>query len=215
MLSGMLLRAELSDYERTQVELLLNQCDTVIGACERIYSTAMPLAYNRHASLWPAVAGERVCLHPTWGQALSCVRPRCRHAHRFLLTFITFLPFALWPLFEWMTCAVMPVLSFLLVATENIGIQIEEPFRVLDLPAMCRSTLRALSTMAEDWKASQDLAASALSEVPSKPPTAAVAPPVHAEMSSSSMSESASARPPGNGRLSAPPSASDFEMMVA
>ena len=61
VLSGLLLRAELSDYERSQIELLLNQCDVVIGACERIYSTAMPLAYNRHAR-GAAVGAHAACV---------------------------------------------------------------------------------------------------------------------------------------------------------
>ena len=45
----------------------------------------------------------------------------CRHTHRFLLTYITFLPFALWPLYEWATLPIMAVTGFLLLGVENIG----------------------------------------------------------------------------------------------
>lgn len=45
----------------------------------------------------------------------------CRHTHRFLFVYLTFLPVALWPLYEWFTLPIMAVLTLLLVGLENIG----------------------------------------------------------------------------------------------
>lgn len=56
--------------------------------------------------------------------AVSCfLLHACRHTHRFLLTYITFLPFALWPLYQWVTLPIMAVMAFLLLGVENIGEQ--------------------------------------------------------------------------------------------
>ena len=41
VLSDLLLRASLSDYERSQIERLLSKTDVCTGACERILRTAM------------------------------------------------------------------------------------------------------------------------------------------------------------------------------
>eukprot|EP00887_Chlorella_sp_A99_P004675 scaffold4.g4675.t1 len=116
VVSSILLRADIHDFERVQIEELLNTCDVCTGACERILRTAMPLA----------------------------------HTHRFLLVYITTLPFALWSTFHWATLPVMAVLSFLLLGVENIGIQIEEPFRVLPLDGISAGTVRAVATMLSD-----------------------------------------------------------------
>ena len=38
---------------------------------------------------------------------------------------------------KWATLGIAPLIAFLLLGTENIGVQIEEPFRVLPLEAIC------------------------------------------------------------------------------
>ncbi|KAL4859746.1 hypothetical protein ACK3TF_000036 [Chlorella vulgaris] len=82
-----------------------------------------------------------------------------RHTHRFLLFYITFLPFAFWPLYKWYTLPIMAVLAFLLCGVENIGVQCEEPFRVLPLNHICAGTTRALRFMMNDEHESASMAA--------------------------------------------------------
>lgn len=56
---------------------------------------------------------------------LTCVLPLCcgllLQASRYLMLFVTFLPFAFWPLFGWVTIPIMAAFTFLLVGLENIG----------------------------------------------------------------------------------------------
>lgn len=65
--------------------------------------------------------------------------PYTRHTSRFLVLWLTFLPFALWPVYGWATPGIVGVISFLLLGVENIGIQMEEPFAVLAMDAVCAS----------------------------------------------------------------------------
>lgn len=62
---------------------------------------------------------------------------RCRHTSRFLITFLIFLPFALWEPCKWLTPGVIAVVGFLLMGVESIGVQIEQPFSVLPLELLC------------------------------------------------------------------------------
>jgi len=71
----------------------------------------------------------------------------CRHTSRFLICFITFLPFGLWGYTSWLTIPVMAVITFLLVGTENIGIQIEQPMLVLPLEILSAGTKAAVEAM--------------------------------------------------------------------
>ncbi|KAL4435582.1 hypothetical protein ABPG77_002545 [Micractinium sp. CCAP 211/92] len=82
-----------------------------------------------------------------------------RHTQRFLIVFLTFLPVAFWPLFGWATLPIMAVLSFLLLAIENIGVHLEEPFRVLPLNQMIAGTIRAVHAMADAQEGAAALAA--------------------------------------------------------
>lgn len=54
----------------------------------------------------------------------------CRHTSQFLIIWLTFVPLGLWTVCEWFTPVVCCVVSFLLLGIENIGIQIEQPFKV-------------------------------------------------------------------------------------
>ncbi|KAK9846556.1 hypothetical protein WJX81_006513 [Elliptochloris bilobata] len=60
-----------------------------------------------------------------------------RHTSRFLIVWLTLLPFSLWEVYGWASPALQAIISFLLIGVENIGIQIEEPFAVLPLMAYC------------------------------------------------------------------------------
>ncbi|PRW20866.1 UPF0187 chloroplastic [Chlorella sorokiniana] len=84
-----------------------------------------------------------------------------RHTLRFLLVYVTFLPFAFWPIFSWATVPVMGVLTFLLAGVENIGTQTEEPSRTLPLNQICAATIRNITLMMDDCHSVAGLAASA------------------------------------------------------
>lgn len=63
--------------------------------------------------------------------------PYTRHTSRFLILWLSLLPFALWPVYGWATPGIIAVCSFLLLGIENIGIQMEDPFAVLAMERMC------------------------------------------------------------------------------
>lgn len=48
----------------------------------------------------------------------------CRHTSRFLMTWLIFLPWALWRNCEWLTIPITAAVCFLLFGIENIGIQV-------------------------------------------------------------------------------------------
>lgn len=128
VLSRLLDRAGLHAMERQQVEGLLSQLDVVIGGCERIRAQPIPYAWNRcvapACSWWLAgpVRGSpniwMVFFYVFISNVVLCV---CRHTHRFILCYITFLPFALWSLYHWATLPIMAIFSFLLAGVENVG----------------------------------------------------------------------------------------------
>lgn len=70
-----------------------------------------------------------------------------RHTSRFLLCFLTFLPFGLWAYTEWLTLPVMVMLAFLLCGIENIGIQIEQPMLVLPLENMALGSMNSVHAL--------------------------------------------------------------------
>lgn len=65
-------------------------------------------------------------------------RAYTRHTSRFIITYIVFLPFALWQTCQWLTPFISALVAFLLIGIENIGIQIEQPFAVLPLDNFSR-----------------------------------------------------------------------------
>ena len=122
MLSSLLDRADrLTDIERQQLEVQLSKLDQVVGGCERILRQPMPRAYNRCAGAGAGAAwlveragrkegplrwraGARVRARAPAARARLDRRPaapvpRCRHTQRFLLLYLTFLPFILFEYF--------------------------------------------------------------------------------------------------------------------
>ena len=67
---------------------------------------------------------------------------RRRHTSRFLVIYITFMPFTLWHACGWGSVPASVVIAFLLLGIEEIGVQIEEPFGILPLGALFRSSIR-------------------------------------------------------------------------
>eukprot|EP00198_Chlamydomonas_reinhardtii_P012718 XP_001702055.1 predicted protein [Chlamydomonas reinhardtii] len=60
-----------------------------------------------------------------------------RHTSRYLMIYLTVLPMVLWNSLSWWSLVASVLITFLLLGTENIGVQLEEPFRVLPLDDMC------------------------------------------------------------------------------
>lgn len=93
---------------------------------------------------------------PAWArspQRADCGR---RHTSRYLIIFLTFLPFALWRVCKWLTPGVAGVVAFLLMGVENIGVQIEQPFSVLPLELFCSiikiNIMEALEVRSKPWR---------------------------------------------------------------
>ncbi|DBB06208.1 TPA: hypothetical protein ACH3X3_009754 [Trebouxia sp. C0006] len=72
-----------------------------------------------------------------------------RHTSRFLLWWLTGFPFAAWSSYGWVTPFVTAVVTFLLLGTENIGIQIEEPFEVLPIEAITAACISSVHEILE------------------------------------------------------------------
>ncbi|WPT13952.1 UPF0187 protein [Picochlorum sp. SENEW3] len=66
--------------------------------------------------------------------------PYTRQTSRFLLLYMTFLPFSLVAYCSWASIAVVPCLAFLLVGIENIGIHAENPMETLPIAALAASS---------------------------------------------------------------------------
>eukprot|EP01025_Chloroclados_australasicus_P007992 TRINITY_DN12730_c0_g1_i3.p1 TRINITY_DN12730_c0_g1~~TRINITY_DN12730_c0_g1_i3.p1 ORF type:complete len:400 (-),score=18.50 TRINITY_DN12730_c0_g1_i3:334-1449(-) len=62
-----------------------------------------------------------------------------RHTSRFLMIWLTILPFATWAALDWACVVFCPLISFMLLGIENIGVQIEQPFHVLPLRKFCEA----------------------------------------------------------------------------
>ncbi|KAF5842132.1 Bestrophin/UPF0187 [Dunaliella salina] len=60
-----------------------------------------------------------------------------RHSSRFLFVYINVIPFAMYPAFGWGCIPIAIMISALLLGIDEIGVQIEEPFGVLPLDAIC------------------------------------------------------------------------------
>lgn len=66
-----------------------------------------------------------------------------RHTSRFLTIWLFFLPFAIYPKCGWATIPASILLGFVLLAIEEVGIAIEEPFVVLPLEVRVHASLFA------------------------------------------------------------------------
>ncbi|GBF88169.1 hypothetical protein Rsub_00881 [Raphidocelis subcapitata] len=76
-------------------------------------------------------------------------RAYTRHTSRFLITYLTCLPFGLGAYMGWLTLPVMVVLTFLLMGIENIGVQIENPVRVLPMDRFSAGNKAAVLLMVQ------------------------------------------------------------------
>lgn len=96
-------------------------------ACERLFSSPVPLVYTRHTA-------------------------------RFLSSYLLLLPLALWPQFadSWNHIATIPtsaVLATFLFGIDELAVQLEEPFSILPLEALCARIDEVNSVMARAGEA--------------------------------------------------------------
>lgn len=70
-----------------------------------------------------------------------------RHTSRVLMVWLALLPLAMAPVAGWVTVPATALIATLLLGIEEIGIQLEEPFRTLPLGALCSVTARAVDGM--------------------------------------------------------------------
>eukprot|EP00879_Flechtneria_rotunda_P026827 GHRR01028660.1.p1 GENE.GHRR01028660.1~~GHRR01028660.1.p1 ORF type:complete len:284 (+),score=70.05 GHRR01028660.1:1164-2015(+) len=83
------------------------------------------------------------------GRIYNTAIPFCysRHTSRFLMTYLTVIPFLLWPMSGWASPVLAVVIAFLLLGLENIGAFIEEPFHVIAFDAFCVAVHRDIWNM--------------------------------------------------------------------
>lgn len=105
VLSELVEAADINDSQRSMMHSNLSAMHDVVGNCERILHTPIPIAYTRHTS-------------------------------RFVMIWMTLLPYALWEKFGWATLLVVPIIGVLLLGINEIGIDVEEPFSLLPLEAL-------------------------------------------------------------------------------
>ena len=116
-MSANLREVGLRDMDRSRVDTSIAGLVDLTGACERIFKSPVALVYTRHTA-------------------------------RFLTAFLLLLPFGLWDTAgkywnHWLTVPETALLAFFLLGIEEIGIQIEEPFSILPLEALCDGAIEA------------------------------------------------------------------------
>jgi len=62
-----------------------------------------------------------------------------RHTSRFLISYLTFLPLALWEETSWGVVPISGIVAFFLLGIDEIGVQIEEPFSIMPLDRYCQT----------------------------------------------------------------------------
>lgn len=119
---------------------------------DKIVRTPLPLSYSRHtlrrgamcphALASPAARPALSVLPTRTCRAPTAPAPPLRHANthpgptpprRFLVVWLTFLPFVAWKELGWATVPVDVILAFFLLGIEEIGVQVEEPMGILAL----------------------------------------------------------------------------------
>jgi predicted membrane chloride channel (bestrophin family) len=115
--SNTLRKVDIDPMDRARIDQSVATLVDLTGACERVFKSPVPLVYTRHTS-------------------------------RFLTFFLLCMPFGIWGVMgdswnHWLTIPVSAVLSFFLLGIEEIGIQIEEPFSILPLEALCDGAIAA------------------------------------------------------------------------
>merc|ERR1719390_203636 len=125
MISATIQRANLNPMDRARMDDMVCKLVDYLGACERIFRSPIPLVYTRHTA-------------------------------RFLTSFMVLLPLALWEPMKgtwnhWATIPATTILAIFLFGIEELGIQIEEPFGILPLEALCDTSIEGVVMDMQEW----------------------------------------------------------------
>jgi len=118
-------------FRKNELDERIMNIEDMVGACERIFTTPVPLVYTRHTA-------------------------------RFLTVWLMTLPMSLWEPFEesWNHIAMIPATWFMalfLFGIEELAIQLEEPFSILNLEGMNENAIgKAVDEFAE-WHVTDDI----------------------------------------------------------
>jgi predicted membrane chloride channel (bestrophin family) len=117
-MSATLRKANIDEMYISRMDSTISVLVDLTGANERIFKSPIPLVYTRLTA-------------------------------RFLSVFLTLLPLAMWAALgeswnHWATIPATFILSIFLFGVEEVGIQIEEPFSILPLEAMCNGAIEAV-----------------------------------------------------------------------
>jgi predicted membrane chloride channel (bestrophin family) len=117
-MSATLRKANIDEMYISRMDSTISVLVDLTGANERIFKSPIPLVYTRLTA-------------------------------RFLSVFLTLLPLAMWAALgeswnHWATIPATFILSVFLFGVEEVGIQIEEPFSILPLEAMCNGAIEAV-----------------------------------------------------------------------
>lgn len=74
-----------------------------------------------------------------------------RHTSRFMIIWLSLLPFSLWESCRWGIVPLSMLVSFLLLGIEEIGVQIEEPFGILPLEDICATIHSDVDELEGGW----------------------------------------------------------------
>jgi len=88
-----------------------------------------------------------------------------RHTGRFLLIWLTLLPFGLWKTCGWSTLVIEAITALLLLGIDEIGIEIEEPFGILPLVTICDRIQADVESQLRDGQSIKDHIATNLGPV--------------------------------------------------
>lgn len=87
-----------------------------------------------------------------------------RHTARFLIGWLTLLPWALWSYCGWTMVPISGLMSFVLLGIEEIGVYIEEPFSVLPLEKFCIKLRNMMVAFNKEHEQLQELLAPVIAE---------------------------------------------------
>ena len=112
LLSAAMDRLPIDEKKRVEMDKSIILLGDASEVCERIFANPVPLVYTRHTA-------------------------------RFLSVWLLLLPFGLYQSFanSWNHVALLPaatVLAIFLFGIEELAVQLEEPFSILPLEAMCQ-----------------------------------------------------------------------------
>ena len=82
-----------------------------------------------------------------------------------MTTWLLFLPFGLWPILGWAVPGVSCVVAYLLVGTENIGVQLEEPFAIIFMGQIADSCRDSIAEIVETARGEAFMAQSSWSSL--------------------------------------------------